>query len=207
MKIYQYYKQTWHRNLLEKLLQENSPLIKGEILDIGSKNRRYDHFFSGTITAIDLNPNPQNNILSGNIEKGLNFNSSTFNSIICLEVFEYLENWENALQEIFYLLKLEGYTIISIPFFYHDHGDNIRFTERFISTKLEKFSEVKIIRIGNGWTAIWDIIRKKLTENRHPFAKKVIFLSLLPFLLLIKLLHLDKIKDNYYSGLFIILKK
>ena len=91
IKIMDFKHKTYHRNLLERLLKKHAHLITEGILDVGSKNRRYDSWFNGHITAIDLQPNPQDNILAGDIEKGLNFEDQSFESIICLEVFEYLE--------------------------------------------------------------------------------------------------------------------
>ena len=57
-----YVRKTYHRNLLEKLLIEQSALIKGKILDIGSKSRRYDHLFQDTIIAADIISNKELNI-------------------------------------------------------------------------------------------------------------------------------------------------
>jgi len=205
--IIDYYKKTWHRVILEKLLKENSSLVKNEILDIGSKNRRYDHLFSGQITAIDKISNPHLNVAPGDIQAGLNLKDNYFNSLICLEVFEYLNELEQPLSEIHRLLKPNGHALITIPFLYHAHQDNIRYTKEFIEPKLKNFSSVEIIKIGNAYTVIWDIIRKKIFGNKKSLFKKFLFLFLLPFLFFIKIFRLDKIEDQYYSGLFIILKK
>jgi SAM-dependent methyltransferase len=206
--IWKYYKQTFHRNLLEKILLENKKLVTGKVIDIGSKNRRYDYLFpDAEITAIDKNIETHANVSFGDIEKGLPFEDDFFDSILCLEVFEYLENTDKALNEIYRLLKPNSFALISLPFLYHDHGDNQRLTKTFLSSKLNKFSEFKIIDIGNGWTVIWDILRKKLFKNHSSALKKISFLFLLPLLAFIKIFRLDKIEDNYYSGLFIILKK
>ncbi|MFA5173392.1 MAG: class I SAM-dependent methyltransferase [Candidatus Paceibacterota bacterium] len=208
MNIWKYYKQTFHRNLLEKILLENKNLITGRIIDIGSKNRRYDHFFPDSeIIAIDKNAKTGADVSFGDIEKELSFENNSFDSVLCLEVFEYLKNIDKALKEIGRILKPSGFAFISLPFLYHEHGDNQRLTKTFLSSKLKEFSESKIIKIGNGWTVIWDILRKKFFYNHSSFLKKIIFIFLLPFLAFIKIFHLDKVEDNYYSGLFIILKK
>ncbi|MDD4761552.1 MAG: class I SAM-dependent methyltransferase [Candidatus Pacebacteria bacterium] len=206
--IWKYYKQTFHRNLLEKLLLENKNLIKGKTIDIGSKNRRYDNLFNNSeIIAVDKNIKTNSNISFGDVEEGLSFENNYFDSVLCLEVFEYLKNIDKALKEIKRILKPSGFALISFPFLYHEHEDNQRLTKTFLSSKLKEFSESKIIEIGNGWTVIWDILRKKIFGNRSSASKKIIFLFLLPLLAFIKIFCLDKIQDNYYSGLFIILKK
>lgn len=199
---------TYHRNLLEKFLKEHAHLIKGEILDIGSKNRRYDSWFSGRITAVDLEPNPSANVLPGNIERGLNLSDQSFDNIICLEVFEYLENHQKAVTEIYRLLKSGGHALVSMPFMYPEHQDNIRFTKKYLLTQFTQFSSVEIKTIGNAYTTIWDILRKKWFLGKKSPAAKIIWWSILqPLLGIIRQPAVESITDNYYSGLFIILQK
>lgn len=90
MPFLDYINKTYHRNLLERLLQKYAFFIKNKILDIGSKNRRYDHLFDGDIIAIDVNSNQEYNVIKGDLTN-LQFPSNSFESIICLEVFENLE--------------------------------------------------------------------------------------------------------------------
>lgn len=197
---------TYHRNLLEKLLKERAHLLTGEILDIGSKNRRYDYLFRGKITAIDLIANPDQRVDYGNIENRLDFPDQSFDSILCLEVFEYLENYSNAISEIYRLLKPSGRAIVSIPFMYHEHQDKMRFTKSFIATKFNQFSSVQIEKIGNAYTVIWDILRKKWWLGKKGWSAKIIWnLLLRPLYFLIK--PHEKIEDQYYSGVFIVLRK
>lgn len=202
-----YINKTFHRILLEKLLLKNKDLISGKIIDIGSKNRRYDDLFSGEITATDLKANPDHEIIYGNIEEKLHFPDEYFDSLICIEVFEYLEKYDFAISEIHRLLKKNGRAIISIPFMYNDHQDKMRFTADFISQKFIDFSDVKILKIGNGYTIIWDIIRKKILSLKNKFIRRFCFLLILPLLVLIKLFSLEEKNDLFYSGIFIILKK
>jgi len=208
MKIYKYYKQTWHRILLEKHLLSIAPSLSGKILDIGSKNRRYDHLFPGKVTAIDKTPNKDMDVCAGNIEKGLTFPNSEFDHIICLEVIEYIKNHKLALSEIRRLLKPGGIAIISAPFMYHDHGDYHRLTASYWQEILSPhFQSVTVTLIGNGFIVIWDIIRKKTLTSSSGLTRKIIFLFILPILLIIKILRLAKVHDSYYSGVFIKLKK
>lgn len=200
-------RKTYHRNLLEKMLHRHRRLIAGEILDIGSKNRRYDALFRGNITAIDLIPNKELGIIEGNIAKGLDLPSENFDSILCLEVLEYTDGGPKSIQEIFRLLKTGGHAIITVPFMVRDHGDSIRFTEKFLRSRLDRFTSVEIIRIGNGFTVIWDILRQKILSVKFKFVKLLLFPLALPYYFGLKLFHLEKIVDGSYSGLFIILKK
>jgi SAM-dependent methyltransferase len=199
---------TYHRNILEKKLQKYSPFLVGDILDIGSGNRRYDHLFKGSVTAVDLHPHPELNIKFGDIEKGLDFPDESFDSILCLEVFEYLENHQKVIVEIHRLLKPGGDAIITIPFMYHEHRDKMRFTKDFMTTQFNQFSSIQLETIGNAYTVIWDILRKKwFLKNKGLKNKLLWFFILKPFLTLIRRQKIESIQDDYYSGLFIMLKK
>ncbi|MHA1284338.1 MAG: class I SAM-dependent methyltransferase [Promethearchaeota archaeon] len=212
MRFLKYISHTFHRNLLEKLLEKYKYIIKGEILDIGSKNRRYDFLFKGHITAIDKNPKPEFNIIKGDL-LNLQFESNSFDSLICIEVFQYIEpeNFKKGIEEIYRILKPEASAIISIPFYYKDHGDILRITSRYILNLLRNLNyfDVKVIKFGNKYTAIYDIIRYKKIEQQSSNKIKNLFYDLILFIfyIIIKILSLDKKNDSFYSGLFIILKK
>lgn len=202
-----YIKNTYHRNILESLLKKHQHLIQGKILDIGSRNRRYDCLFKGTITAVDIFPNKRLNVIFGDIEKGLDFPNQLFDSIICIDVFEYLDNYQFAIKEVCRLLSFGGTAIISIPFMCYDHDDKIRFTEQFILSKFTNFSEVKSIRIGNGFTLIWDVLFRKIMKLKNISLRKLLLLLLFPYLGIIKIVNLEKVQDENYTGIFIVLKK
>lgn len=202
-----YFSKTFHRILLEKLLKEKSSIIHGKILDIGSKNRRYDHLFDGEIVAIDLSTNEEKNVIFGNIEKGLGFDDESFDAVICIEVFEYIENYEKAIEEIFRLMKSGGKAIITVPFMYHEHGDKLRYTRVYMKNMFSRFKEVGITNIGNGFVVIWDVLAKKIRYINSRILRYFLYLLILPYLIILKLLKLEMKEDNYYSGLFIVLEK
>ncbi len=205
--LIKYIKKSYHRVLLEDLLKKNKNLINGNILDIGSKNRRYDSLFDGEVIAVDKNPQNKN-VIKGDIEKGLDYEDRSFDSILCIEVFEYLDSYEKAIKEISRLLKNDGIAIISFPFMYHDHGDNIRFTKKFIVEKFKvHFSDVKSLGIGNSFVIIWDILRKKVLGIKNRTVRSFCFLLLLPYLLIVKIFRLENKSDKFYSGIFLIMKK
>jgi len=211
LRFFNFIAKSYRRNNLENLLIEYKDLIKGKILDIGSKNRRYDYLFNGEITAIDINPKKELNILKDDLTN-LNYNSNTFDSLICLEVFEYLkpENFNRGFEEICKVLKKNSNAIVTIPFYFIDHKDNIRVTFNYIRNFLENFNKFnfKIIKLGNKYTAFFDSIRLSKIE---PSSLKIKYIGknflLLIIYLAIKFLNLENKKDNFYSGLFVILTK
>ncbi|PIT97698.1 hypothetical protein COT77_00105 [Candidatus Berkelbacteria bacterium CG10_big_fil_rev_8_21_14_0_10_41_12] len=202
-----FFRKTYHRNVLEQLIKENASLISGSILDIGSKNRRYDYLFDGHVTAVDIIPNKNKKVIAGDIEKGLAFDNNYFDAIICLEVFEYLDHYRVAIEEIHRVLRPGGKAIISVPFMYPDHQDKKRFTEEHFTKKIKKLFIVKAFRIGNGYILIWDIIRKKIKLIKYGSLRYLAFLIFLPYLLILRLFKIERIRDNFYSGLFFILEK
>ena len=211
MKFLNYLSKSYYRNLLEKRLYQYRSLITGRILDIGSKNRKYDSFFKGNITAIDIIPKPELNIIKGDLTN-LNFPSNTFDSVICLEVFEYLEpkNFNKGFEEIFRVLNQNGKAIITIPFFYWQHKDNMRVTHKYLKNYFSQFSniEFKIIRVGNRYTALYDVIRlSKKIETSVKLKNFSVKILLFVFYLIIKALSLENKVDLFYSGLFIVLNK
>lgn len=211
MKFLSYLSKSYYRNLIEKYLYQFRNLITGKILDIGSKNRRYDHLFNGDITAIDIIPNPELNIIKGDLTS-LAFPSNSFDSIICLEVFEYLEpnNFNKGFEEIFRILNQNGNAIISIPFFYWQHKDNMRVTYKYLQNYFLRFPnlEFKIIRVGNKYTALYDVIRSSKNIAVSVKLKNFNAKLLLFFLyIIIKLFSLEYKQDLFYSGLLIIWHK
>ena len=199
----EWYYKTYHRRLLENFLKKYTSKMQGKILDVGSKNRRYDNLLPGSIiTAIDIIPNPEKNVLAGNIEERLPFNDESFDGALCIEVLEYVKNYSNALHELQRILSSNGKALISVPFVYHAHDDKLRYTKEFLREELSQlFSKVEIITFGNSWVIIGDILRKKVLSIRFRLIKYLCFIFILPYLGCIKLLHLDKKEDQYYSGM------
>lgn len=199
---------TLHRILLEKLLKQNAHLITGKVLDAGSGKRRYDHFFKGEIIACDLNPKPELKVEKCDI-CFLQYPNEYFDSVLCLEVLEYLEpqDIKKALSELGRVLKKNGKVFISLPFYYKDHGDKTRLSLGCFHEALSGcgFSEIDIKKIGNKFTAYHDIMRYGFM--RAKFLKPLYFLEMFLSKIAIKAFGLDKIKDDFYSGFFAIVKK
>mgnify|MGYP001570227163 CR=1 FL=1 len=202
-----WYKKTYHRQLLERILWRDRHHIHGAILDIGSKNRRYDDWFRGVVTAVDKEPNPEKNVVYGDVETKLSFADNTFDSVLCLEVVEYLDQYTRAFEEVYRVLKPGGYALVSVPFLFHDHEDKIRLTESQIKKAAARFSLVESHRIGNGYLVIWDILRKKMLRSKTIFGKCWFGVCVVSLRVLIALLRLHKKTDDFYSGTVVLLRK
>ena len=207
MRIADYRFKTYHRCLVEKALVRHKRSITGKTLDIGAMRPRYNHLFNASFTAVDLTPNEELGVLYGDIQEGLPFEDNSFDSIICIEVFLYLDQYEKSIVEIHRLLKPGGTAIISTPFMYRDTGDTIRLTERFFLTHFKAFSSVQSQKLGNGFIVIWDILRRKINSVKNKFVRYLLFTLILPYFAILKIFNLERLKDDFYSGLFFILRK
>jgi len=214
--FFMHYKYTMHRLLLEQLIQQHAARLTGAVLDIGSKNRRYDKLIPGTVTAIDIKANEKHAVIQGDIEQKLKFEDNSFDSVVCLEVFQYITKHQHALDEIHRLLKPGGSALISmpfmyhehgdkmrlthsylisVPFLYHEHGDKMRLTHSYLESLLQQFGHYEFTHIGNAWTVIWDILWKKVMLGKPRLVKLLGYVMILPVLVLIKLFKCDKISS------------
>lgn len=199
-----YIKSSPHRVLLEKKLKSISTEVNGEVLDIGSKNRRYDHLFRANIIAADINENKKKNVIKADIND-LQFKNNCFDAILCLEVIEYLKNPKVAIDQLYRVLKPGGKLVLSTPFMYKYHNDLARYSKECLLDLLSKFKDIKIEEIGNFYTVILDIIRDKIIFVK--FAPIRYFLYL-PYIVLTAIIPLVKSNDfKHNSGYFIIAKK
>lgn len=203
-----FFDSTMHRKLLEELLRSHCASWKGSIIDIGSKNRRYDSWFKGTITAVDLVPNPELAIGFGDVEKGLPFTDGSFDGALCIEVFQYLDDYMKAASEIHRLLTPKGKAVLTMPLMYADHDDNIRFTRRFIARKMMSvFRSVECHTFGNAYTVAGDMLHRKIILTRSRLARALWYLVAVPYWLFISLPIIKNSKDDCYSGIFLVVTK
>lgn len=197
-----YIKKSPHRNCLEKYLKKELPKLKGSILDIGSSGRRYDWLLKQKPTAVDIIENKEKEVEFGDINS-LQFSDNSFDSIICLEVFEYLTTPQKAISEAYRVLRPGGQLILSCPFMYKTHQDKLRYTKEFWERELlAKFSQKEIKPIGNFYTIILDIIRGKIAKLK---LKPIRYVLYLPYLFLVLFIPLSKLSKDavYVSGYFI----
>ena len=204
--LFNYIKKSPHRNQLENYVEHNFPLLNGSILDIGSKNRIYDHFLNQKPISIDIIENKEKEINFGDVND-LKFPNNSFDNVVCLEVLEYVSDINISIREISRVIKPNGVFICSIPFMYRAHEDNCRYTNIYLNNLLSSyFSSVTIHPIGNFYTIILDIVRGKIIKIKYRLLRYFLFIF---YAILISFSFISKIsKDkNYVSGYFIICRK
>lgn len=193
-----------HRNQLEYYLQNYLPNLFGTILDIGSKNRRYDHLMKVKPVAVDLIANNAKDVQEGDINN-LKFGDNSFENIVCLEVLEYIGTPEKAMSEIYRVLAPGGTLMLSVPFMYKFHDDQLRYTENYLKNKLSKFKAVEIFSIGNAYTIILDVIYGKIKGTKFFLFRYLATLLYCPFVVFIP--RRISRGGKYVSGYFIVAKK
>jgi SAM-dependent methyltransferase len=206
-----FYNSSFHRQLLEKEIIAYSDLVAGKVLDIGSKNRRYDYLFKNAdnITAIDIKPHSGFGVMPADIIN-LPFADGCFDTVVSFEVLEYITDTKMALSEIGRVLKKDGLLIFSVPFLDPVHGDidSVRYTfEAWEELLKDDFKIEKSIVLGGRYSLIWDLFFERVRNNFRTLCRLV----LIPALAILKKMSVyfdNKEKNRRFAmGYFFICKK
>lgn len=196
-----------HRKLLNHYLEELLSDLEGLILDIGSKDRRYDIMMKKArkIIAIDIVPNPQFDVM-GCDARFLCFKDEIFDVIVSFETMDHILETEIVLSEIKRVLKVNGTFIFSVPFIDPVKKEILRYTSEGWKIILEKFFKIEVIKTFGGrlpW--MFEILLEPI-RNRS----KISFLGL-PLMVLAYKLALNTINspeaDRYPMGYVIKCKR
>ncbi len=197
-KIGCFYSRSLHRQYLDAVISRKAPLVSRTVLDVGSKNRRYDHLFplADPLVAIDRRPG-QDNVMAADALQ-LPFKNHSFDVVLSFEVLEYIPSTDVALSEIARVLKPRGVFIFSVPFLDPVHGDidYVRHTYRSWERLLAPyFSVQEMIQLGGRFACIWDFYFEKVRNHYGKFAKLIV----LPFLYVTKkiVLWLDQREKSW----------
>jgi SAM-dependent methyltransferase len=192
---------SFHRRELEKHLQRILPTLNGRILEAGSKNRRYDHLLSSRPVAIDLIENKALEIAYGDITS-MQFPSDSFDSVISIEVLEYVLSFPQALNEVYRVLRKGGVFVFSIPFMYRTHDDSVRYTHKGLEEFLKAFEKCEIVAVGNYYTILLDIIRDKIRSIHMRIPKYSLYCAY--YLLVILLPIMRRYSDEKHVSGYVV---
>lgn len=205
-------------------LKKFAGYLKGDILEVGCGIGNFTNALTsfGRIFAMDIDKNYINKtklLLSegqvglGDIERGKYFfGSQTFDSIVCLNVLEHIENDERALTNLLKLLKPGGTLIVLIPahpFLYGAIDKSIghfrRYMKKELSQKMEKigFKIIQSRKINFLGAIGWFIAGRILNESKVEDKKIKIFNLLAPFFLTFE----DIIEPIIGTSILVIAKK
>jgi SAM-dependent methyltransferase len=206
--------------LLDQQLQENSIFIHGDVLEIGcgkaGRRGRFIPPFAQTNVwrYVDSDIKRKPDICSD--LQSLAVRMGAFDTIICLEVFEYLTDPSAAIIELRDSLRPGGVLILSMPFMhrYDCEHDFWRISDYALKYFLEKegFVEVRIFKQGAALAVIAAIL--KFVFYAVPFYYLKLILSYLIFLPVTLILSFDRffakripVLKSFSTGFLIIAKK
>ena len=100
----------------------------GVLVDIGCGEKQYAHLVKGLVTqhigvdqAETLHAKEHIDIFASAYDTTLS--DATADTVLCTAVLEHLERPEDAIQEMYRILKLGGYVILTAPLFWHLHEE------------------------------------------------------------------------------------
>ncbi len=139
--------------------------VQGVLLDIGCGNKPYQRLFSCVTRYIgcDMVQSSQNKVDVITVATELPFSSESFDSVLCTQVIEHVEDPEALYFEACRVLKPGGHLILSGPMYWHLHEepyDFFRFTKyglRYLSEKTG-FEVIEIIPNGGKWAVLGQVL-------------------------------------------------
>lgn len=103
-------------------LQRQRGDVSGVLLDLGAGNQPFRAWYSplaDRVIAVDIAPAPGLDALS--TASKMPFRDATFDTVLCTEVLEHVEDAEGAVGEIARVLRPGGRLLMTVPFLYPTH--------------------------------------------------------------------------------------
>lgn len=212
------------KRLIFNSVKSNLNQFKGECLDVGCGSMPYKELLLqssiSNYTSLDIpNSEYQNKgIVPDFFWDGnrMPFDDEKFESIICTEVLEHTINAKNILEEMYRVLKPDGFLFFTVPFFWPLHcvpDDYFRYTPFSLSKIIKDagFKELQIKANGGWHSSLGQILALWVTNGiSNTFLRKIIKLLLIPIVYL--LYKIDSPANDFNDrmmmvGLYGIIKK
>ncbi|MEA2020176.1 MAG: class I SAM-dependent methyltransferase [Patescibacteria group bacterium] len=188
----------WHvgrKRILETFLKRISLPKDSKILDVGCGTGETTKIFEdyGKVWGVDVSDKAlefcrkqglQNLRQSG--ARHLPFEDRFFDVVAMLDILEHIEEDEEALREVYRVLKGHGYLLITVPawqFLWSDHDEALEHKRRYIHfelrSKLEK-ADFKIQRLSYAIMFLsfpivfWRLFQKIFVQSSYPKTSYVV---------------------------------
>jgi SAM-dependent methyltransferase len=169
------------RRLLDADLEKVRDRMVGRTLEIGcGRSGRRGEFVppqTESWTCVDISANVAPHALC--TVESLPFQSGSFDTVVCLEVFEYVDSPESALREIRRALKQGGSLVFAIPFLHRmdTAEDKWRLTANGIRKLMNEngFSVKESFSQGAAFSVAVNIL--KYSIHSHPSARTRMWLG------------------------------
>lgn len=183
---------------LQEARLQSIKYVKGDLIDVGCGRMPYKAFYLRKVsryTGLDhpavskLYTGPNQPEILADIHK-TKIKTNTYDSALCFEVLEYLENPQKALLEINRILKPNGLLILTVPFLYPIHDaphDRYRFTKTALTELLQSahFTIKKIEMRGTFWQTWFQLLLVYLFKSVMNKPILAIFLPVIEILVII----------------------
>lgn len=155
--------------------------IRGKVLDVGAGKTPYREFFSNVEEYVKLeNFDYPGTDIKADVTKRIPVKNNSFDSVVCFQVLEHLNNPEKAISEIHRVLKRGGACLLTTHMAAPLHGvpyDYYRFTEFGLKDLFKKFSKAEVKPNGGSVLSIIQLVVWGVSEKfPSPIAKPLIFL-------------------------------
>lgn len=152
----------------EKLLNEKIKFLADyceNVLDFGKSSRnRYSFFDINKIITSDINSFDDYPDVIDDICNIKNLKFDSFDGIICLAILEHVYSPHQAVENMYKLLKKDGYCFVYAPFILKYHApENLKFQDYFRYSKdglaylFKDFSEVTIFPFRGRYSTIFNL--------------------------------------------------
>lgn len=171
------------RKRLYTEIVKNKKYLKGVLLDFGCGSKPYKQLFDvDKYIGVDIEESGHDNT-NDNIDiyydgKKIPFKDYYFDSIFSTEVLEHVFNIDDIIKELYRVLKIDGYILVTVPFVWNEHEvpyDYARYTSYGLKHLFEKsgFTIVKAIKTTTFIETIFQMFCIYTSETLLP--KKVSF--------------------------------
>lgn len=164
------------------------PTFEGNVLDVGCGQSPYKFLLNSENTkyfGIDILDADKFKYFNEEITPfdGINipFENESMNHIICTEVLEHVEKYQELVNEIYRTMKIGATGIITVPFsarYHYIPWDYFRFTPSSLCTIFQKFNSVEIFPRGTDVSVIGNKLVVLFFRNLIP--KSIFEFILLP---------------------------
>ena len=213
---------SYRRFLLDKFLKASSPVMRGNVIDLGGKknNKRgrflppKDNVASWVFVNLDQSTEPD--LLEDVCNTSLDSNSA--DCVICTEVLEHISTPQLCVDEALRLVKPEGTVIATIPFMHPVHADPHdyqRFTADGLRRLFVDFNEVEILSMGGFYGTLGALLEQRIKKRGRPNLRHKLSSSLIKRLSRIAYWQDSRLKrkgvahffPEFTTGYFVIARK
>jgi len=195
-------------------LERHSNFLNGKLLDFGCGSKPYEKLFknSNNYVGVEVSGNKEN-LKSDIYYDGITlpFADNTFDSILCTEVFEHVEQLDDVIIELYRVLKPGGRMIVTSPFICIEHEmpyDFRRFTFNGLINLMKKnnFKILKSQKFLNNFHVIFQTLNfyvyKVFLKKKNKYLKYLVYFGFagpINFLSLLFNFFLPKINEMYFG--------